>query len=631
MGELKKVLNYPTILLITINAIMGTGIFFLPAVGAKHAGPASLISWIIMALVSIYIAMCFGELTSMYPKAGGVYEFCKHAYGRFTSFIMGWATLIAGNITIAMLVVGAIHYLLPFDLPQVKIPISLAFIFIFNYIAYKGMKTSSVMLVTFAFITLGTIAGLIFPGLFHFQASNLTPFFVFPASAILITIFFIAETFFGWETATFLAEETKDGKRVMPKVLILGTVLIGLIATVFVFTSIGSINWSIFGQSSAPLMDLGMLYYGDFGRQIFTLLVYLAIIGSVAGWIVSAPRLVLAMSRDRLFLSQFAKIHPKYHTPHYAIIFQTVLTSIIVFAGAGSYNTLLLLLVPIVLTMYSAVILSVIVLRYKKPNVKRYYKAPFGNVGPIILVLIMISLIIMWLVHEPGSLRSLFLGLSFIATGIPIYFLLELYYNPKSIRRTNDILAYLVLWTERLALPIKVRKEIIRLLGNIKGKTVLEFGCSVGTLTMHLAEEVGKNGKVYATDISEKDIKIAQKRLEKKGHKHVKVIHDLQHHSRVHPDVPTIHTAVSVGTMGYVKDVHTVLKHMNQRLKKGARICFVDYDKFFDIIPNKEWLGDDKKINKIFENAGFKVKIERKQGFAWKYIFIYGNKVKGVR
>jgi len=67
------------------------------------------------------------------------------------------------------------------------------------------------------------------------------------------------------------------------------------------------------------------------------------------------------------------------------------------------------------------------------------------------------------------------------------------------------------------------------------------------------------------------------------------------------PSVPNIHTAVSVGMLGYVQNVNAVLKGMNKRLKKGARVCFVDYDKFFDIIPNVEWLSDDKKI-KQFKN-----------------------------
>ena len=82
-------------------------------------------------------------------------------------------------------------------------------------------------------------------------------------------------------------------------------------------------------------------------------------------------------------------------------------------------------------------------------------------------------------------------GLVLILFGVPIYFLLEMYYDPRAIRIIDDFLAYFTLFTERIALPVKVRKEIVRLLGNIKGKTVLEFGCNVGTLTMDLAEEVG--------------------------------------------------------------------------------------------------------------------------------------------
>jgi len=124
MGELKRELSFKAILLITINSIIGTGIFFLPSVGTKYAGPMSIISWIIMSVIAIYISMCFAELVSMFPKAGGVYEYSKQAYGRFTSFLIGWITLIAGNITIVMLVVGAIQYILPYNLPLEKAIIS---------------------------------------------------------------------------------------------------------------------------------------------------------------------------------------------------------------------------------------------------------------------------------------------------------------------------------------------------------------------------------------------------------------------------------------------------------------------------------------------------------------------------
>jgi len=630
MAELKKTLSFPVILLITINSILGTGIFFLPAVGARHSGPASILAWLILSVIAIYIGMCFAELCSMFPKAGGVYEFSKQAYGRFTSFLLGWMTLIAGNITIAMLVVGAIQYLLPANVPFISIPLSLLFVFLFNFIAFRGMKTSAVMLVAFALITLGTLFALIIPGLFRFNPANLDPFFVFPMSSLFITIFFIAETFFGWETATFLAEETKDGKRVMPKALIIGTVLIAVIALLFVITSLGSIPWKAFATSKAPLVALGTFHYGAFGGTVFTLLVYLAIIGSVAGWIVSAPRLILAMARDKLFLKQMAEIHPKYKTPYKAIIFQTILTSILVFAGAGSYETLLHLLVPLVLLTYAAVIGSLIVLRIKKPKLKRYFKVPFWKVGPPLIIVFLLSLIVAWLIETPGAFRLLRLAFGFILVGIPLFYLLELYYNARAIRRTDDTVARLAYWTEWFFLPVWRRKELIRLLGGIRGKKLLEFGCSVGTLTMHLADEVGPRGKIYATDISEKDLEIVQERLDKKGHKHVVVIHDPKHTHRVHPSVPKVDACISVGMLGYLERPLQVLRHINKRLKKGSKICFMDYDKFFDIIPNIEWLENDKKIVKEFAKAGFSVMVERKQGFAWKYIYIYGKKVKNV-
>ena len=234
MSKLQKVLDFKTILLITINAIMGTGIFFLPAMGAKHAGPASLISWAIIGIIAIYISMCFAELVSMFPKAGGIYEYGKQAFGRFPSFLLGWITLIAGNVTIAMLIVGAIQYLAPYSIPPVKIAMSVIFIVIFNYIAYRGMKTSSFMLATFAVITLGTLISLILPASLTTPKASLTPFIVFPISSIFLAIYFIMETFFGWETTTFLAEETKNPEKVIPKALIIGTTIIAILSFIFV-------------------------------------------------------------------------------------------------------------------------------------------------------------------------------------------------------------------------------------------------------------------------------------------------------------------------------------------------------------------------------------------------------------
>jgi len=631
MSELKKEIGYGSLFLIVICSIMGTGIYFLPSVGARISGPASIIAWLIMSVVAIYIAMCFAELTSMFPKAGGIYEFCKQAYGRFFSFIIGWTTFLSSNITIAMLVMGAIQYLLPYDVPLMKIGVSILFILIFNFIAYRGVKTSVTMLVTFAFITITTITLLVIPAFFKFNMSNLKPFFVFPAASIYFTIFFIAETFFGWESPTFLAGETKNGEQVVPKAIIYGTLFISGFSLLFIVAILGAVNWSTFGNAPAPLSLLAETFYGQTGTYIFTILVYLSIIGTVAAWIVTSPRLILSMAADKLFLRSAAEVHRHFHTPHRAILFQTIASIIFVTLASGYYSLMLEMLVPILLFLYCVLLLSLVVLRFKQPKLKRYFTVPFGKIGPFVIIIFFIAIFTSWILMSENAFHIMRNSFLFVLLGVPMYFLLELYYHPKTIRIVNDILAFITLYTERLALPMSVRKKILRLVGNIEGKAVLDFGCSVGTMTMHLAEEVGKKGKVYATDISEMDAGITQHRMDKKGHGHVTVIHDLQHHSRVHPEVPNVHVAVSVGSLSYVQDVKNVLKHINQRMKKGSKICFVEYDKFFDLIRTKDWLEDDKKIVKVFKNSGFKVSVKREQGFAWKYIFIYGKKYKGVR
>jgi amino acid transporter len=624
MAELKKVLSFPAILLITINSIMGTGIFFLPAIGAGHGGPASIISWLLLSIISIYIAMCFAELSSMFPKSGGIYEFCKHAYGRLPSFLIGWTTIIAGNVTIAMLVVGAIQYLSPAAPTLFKIGASLIFIFVFNFIAFKGMQTSAMMLITFAFITLGSIFAVSIPGLFKFNFSNFSPFFVFGGSAIFTTIFVIAETFFGWETTTFLAEETKDGQKVMPKALILGTVIIAFICLFLVITSLGTIPWQTFGNSAAPLADLGVEHYGPQSRGIFTIWVYLAIIGSVAGWIVSAPRLLLAMAKDKLFLTQFAAIHKKNHTPHKAIIFQTVLSTILVIVGAGSYETLLSLLVPLVLILYSFVLFSLTIFRFTLPNQKRYFKVPFGKIGPSIIVIFLISLVGGWLWETHNAWNVLKLGLSFILLGIPIYFLLEMYYNEKAIRKVNSHFALIGILFEWLIHPKGYINKLFSLLGPVRNKKVLEYGFTVGTLTKKLSKKV-LGGKIYAFDSTEHNVNIGKRRLKK--HKNIVVHHHKSlNHFEIKQKIPKVHVIISSGALSYAQNPQRVLHGLSKRLLKGGKIVFAEYDNFFHIIPNVPWLSDDKRLKQMFTRAGFEIIIERKRGILWGYVFISGRK-----
>jgi amino acid transporter len=628
MTELKRTLGFGTILSLAIASIMGTGMFFGAAIGAGYSGNASIISWVIISVIAIYISTFFGELVAMFPKAGGVYEFSKQTYNRFTSFMMGWLAWLVGNLTTALLIVAAIDYLIP-DPSQfvLKMVISVVLIIVLNIIAFYGIEASGVVVVILAIFSIGIILSVIFPGIFFMELSNLTPFFAFGTVPLFITIFFIAESFFGWESATYLSEETIDPEKTIPKALLYGTIIVGILATLIALISLGIIPWRILTATPAPLSMVFDRIYGSFGT-ILNYGIFIALIGSAAGGIITMPRLILALARDKLFISQLSDIHPKYKTPYKAILFQAIISLIILGMAFGRYKTLLSLLLPLGLIMYIFVILTIPILRRKLPDIKRSFKVPFANIGSFLVILFLTSLIGLWLIEEANAFQILKLGLSFVAIGIPIYLMLEIYYDPDFIIKVNDALAYFTLLTERFILPKAVRKEILTLLGDIKSKTVLEFGCSVGTLTLHLAENVRPGGKVYATDLSKKDLIITKNRMLRRGHEHVIVIHDEHQVNRVHPEIPSVDAIVSVGMMGYMQDVKKILREMWELMPYGGKIVFVDYADFFKMIPNVAWLSKDSTIEKLFREAGFSVYVTRKKGLFWNYVYVYGIKFR---
>ncbi|MFC1698194.1 amino acid permease, partial [Nanoarchaeota archaeon] len=492
----------------------------------------------------------------------------------------------------------------------------------------------AIMLVGFSFITLGALFSLIIPGLFKIGFTpggfdNFSTFFPigFGITTLLLTIFYISEMFFGWEDITFLAEETKDAERVIPKAITRGTMIAVAFSLVFSFILLSVIRPAVLGGSDVPLKAVAEgIGFSPILLLVLTGLIFLALIGGMASQSVSSPRLLLALARDKLFPRTFADIHPKNKTPYKAIIFMGLLTSVVVILAVGNIETLVGMLVPVELIMYSLVMLAVVVLRYKKPDHPRYYRAPLGKILPIFIVMINIALVVLW-VNIQENVFWIFAGtIALIGFGIPIYLLVNAYYDPKAIRWTLDKTGYLTSFFERLVVPRWVRKRVLLLLGEVEGKNVLEFGCNVGTVTDEIAKAVGPKGKVYGTEMSLGQLKIAQKRMRKKGHGHVKLVHDVHHHKRVHPIVPKVDAIVAVGTLSNLSDIDNVLKHMHVRLPQGGKIIAVEYDKFFRILPNVEWLNTNQKIVDYFHKNGFAVKVERFQGLLWEYIFIYGIK-----
>lgn len=625
--KLKKVFGYKSILLVTINSIMGTGIWFLTATGVKYAGPASLISWAVLSVIAIYIAMCFSELTSMFPKAGGVYEFAKQSYGRFGSFIVGWLTSICGSVTISMLLLGALQYAIPIQYSNFYIPIAILLLFIFNYIAYRGLKTSMVVLVLFAILTVVTITSAIVPGFFTFSVDNLNPFFVFPAVNILLAIFFIAETFFGWESTIFLSSETKNPEKVMPKALIIATIIISLFALLLTIVAMGSIPWQDYSYSTAPLRDLGNAYFGIRGALFFTILVFISIIGAVASWIVTAPRLLMSMAEDKLFFEKFSSIHPRHNSPHISIFFQFIITSILVVIGMGSYEILLHMLVPMLIILYTAILLSLTILRIKKPSINRPFKAPFGKYGPLVIIFFMFILLILFVVELEDSAKLLKISLALVSFGIPSYFFIEIFYNSKYVKIRKTIKSKIMHHFHSLPFPKSKFKVILQLLEvkkySTKEFTIIDYDCGVGSFTRELIKSGIPYKKIYAIDMSKEDIKVFAKKIPAHHKNKVDILY--RKNWKIPSFVKKVDLFFSFNTLGKVANISNLIKSIKPFLKNNAEYCFYINHNLITVNENLVFLEDFNKVEKLFNSHGLTVSYIKKKSMFKEEIYIFGK------
>lgn len=630
MAELERKAGYGLVIALSITSMIGTGMFFGPAIAASYAGFTSMISWVAVALIGLYIGACFSELSSMFPDAGGVYEFAKKAYGRFPSFMVGWITWLVGSIMSSLMIIAALNYLIPQQSALIKISLAIILLLLLTFVALRGVEASTGVLLFFASISMLVILITLVVGVFHINPSNYVPFFSegFPKVSVFIALFFILETFNGWESATFMGGEVRNPGRIIPRSIMITSVIVASLVIIFPLFILGIVPWQTLVNFERPLTSIWFFFFNNpLFSDLLNVSVFLMFIGSAAGGIVSTPRLILALAKDKLFIEQLSAIHRKWNTPYKAIMFQTIVSLIVIFSSFGDYQSLLSLLVPMSLMMYVLVLLTIPILRKKYPDRPRYIKVPFGRVGPVLVSLIYTFVIVAWLILVPNAVPLFWKILSFILFGIPIYLLLNLYYNPDLLLRAMNSTAFFHQYTERVTLPKRVRSDILSVFDDVAGKTVLEYGSGVGALTLPLAEKIGKNGKLFVVDLSKKNIAILDKRLLKKKHKNVVTIHDEHFISRVHPDIPKVDVIYSVGNFSYVQDVHTVLNDMNKLLPDYGKICLVEYIDFFGgIIPNQAWLDDLDGIKELFKQAGFSVRVHKKRALFWKYLYIYGLK-----
>ncbi|MGO8814881.1 MAG: APC family permease [Terriglobia bacterium] len=381
---------------IVIGIMIGTGIFIVPAEMTRSLGTKNAVLWVwaVTGVLSLFGALSFAELTAMMPEAGGQYVFLREAYGPLTGYLCGWSFFVAAQTGgIAVLAVGFAEYtneFLPLT-PWEQKAVAAASILVLTAINYRGVREGGALQSILTGLKLGAIAVIILLGYVLVRGLPGGPATLavptghrFAASfgVAMVGAFWAYE---GWNACTFAAGEVKRPERNMPLALILGTV-----AVIALYMAMNLVYYHVLpldqvARSSRVGADAAVRMFGHTGSYLVSLLIIISTLGSLNGSILAAPRVYYAMAKDGLFFRWCARVHPRYHTPHLALLIQAVWAIIMV--AAGTYEQLYTYVIFAAFVFYALTALAVVVLRRTRPDVPRPYRVYGYPYVPIIFVL----------------------------------------------------------------------------------------------------------------------------------------------------------------------------------------------------------------------------------------------------
>ena len=414
---------------ITIGIMIGTAIFIVPADVTRAVGsPAAAIAvWALGGLLTLFGVLTFAEMAAMMPKAGGQYVYLREAYGPLAGFLCGWSFFIAAQGGgIAVLAVGFAEYLgelLPLQ-PWHQKGAAAASIVLFTYINYRGVKEGGRVQALLTGMKVGAIVAFVLLGFILVRGHDVVQGSVHaPSGSGFVAAFGVALVgvfwaFEGWNACTFAASEVRNPQRDLPRALILGTMVVIVIYIALNLVYYRVLTATEIVHSTRVGADAAMRILGRAGAVFVSLLIIISTLGSLNGSILAAPRVYYAMARDGLFFRGCAEVHPKYHTPHWALAVQCVWAVLLVVLG--TYNELFTYVVFAAWIFYALTAYAVIILRRKFPDLPRPYRVTGYPWIPLAFVLASVWFLVNTLIEKPVESGS---GTLMVVLGVPVYWL----------------------------------------------------------------------------------------------------------------------------------------------------------------------------------------------------------------
>ncbi|QNA45837.1 APC family permease [Lacibacter sediminis] len=458
--EFKPSLSLLDATMVVAGSMIGSGIFIVSADITRNVGSAGwlLVVWLVTGFMTLTAALSYGELSAMFPKAGGQYVYLKEAFNKLAGFLYGWSFFtVIQTATIAAVGVAFSKftgYFIPaldindenilfqvglFKLYPAQI-VSILVIALLTYINTRGINGGKAIQTVFTITKLLSLFGLIVFGLMMaakadvwnanwsnaWEMNKLSEGGMIAGVAGSAVLGAIAASMVGsifssdaWNNVTFIAGEIKNPKRNIGLSLFLGTLIVTLIyvAANVMYISVLPMNEIAFAKQDRVAVAAANEIFGNVGTYVIAAMIMISTFGCINGLVLAGARVYYTMAQDGLFFKQAGTLN-KNAVPQWALWAQCVWASLLCLSG--QYGDLLDMISFVVVLFYVLTIIGIFVLRAKRPDIERPYKAFAYPVLPIIYIILGLTFCFFLITMKP-----LYAGIGFgiVLLGIPVYYI----------------------------------------------------------------------------------------------------------------------------------------------------------------------------------------------------------------
>ncbi len=466
---LKKRVNLFDGISIVAGAMIGSGIFIVSADIARNVGSPGwlMVVWLITGIITMIGALSYGELAAMMPEVGGQYVYLKEAYHPLIGFLFGWTTFLviqAGSIAaVGVAFAKFTGILFPWisdknillQIGKLNITttqlLAIVMITFLTWLNTRGIVTGKTVQNFFTSTKVISLFGVILIGFFatkaissfeinkevFWQANQIGPdnqviplagfSLVAAIGTALVGSLFASDA---WYNVTYISGEVINAKRTVPLSLLFGTLIVSVIYlfTNFVYIKILPLSGSPegtdvlsrgiqFATDDRVATSAMSVVFGDYAAIIMAVFIMISTFGCNHGLILAGPRVYYAMAKDGLFFRKVGQLNKK-GVPGFALAVQCIWS--VLLCLSGTYSDLLDYVIFAVLIFFSLTIMAIFILRAKRPDIPRPYKAFGYPFIPAFYILTTLTIMIILLIYKPNYT---FPGLIIVLLGIPVFFL----------------------------------------------------------------------------------------------------------------------------------------------------------------------------------------------------------------